>query len=67
MHKNMNILICDDQKAELERLAGLLTAEREEKTDSGIKIVQFTNGPEVLNHVRSGSPVDVCFLDIFMT
>ena len=65
----MNILICDDQQAEADRLTSLLTTEcTTMRPESGfdIKIVQFVSGKEALDHIHCGASVDVCFLDIFM-
>ena len=63
----MNILICDDQKAEADRLDSMLKAESAAmRPGFDIKIVQFANGHEALDHIRCGASVDVCFLDIFM-
>ena len=65
----MNILICDDKKAEADLLAALLSAEQSaRKSESGfdIRIALFSNSLEALDHVRSGALVDLCFLDIIM-
>ncbi|MCL2604490.1 MAG: LytTR family DNA-binding domain-containing protein [Defluviitaleaceae bacterium] len=57
----MYILICDDMIAEADKLEGLLN-------DSGFEIntAVFTDANDALEHIRSGAPVDVCFLDIVM-
>ena len=57
----MNILICDDQKNDADALASLL-----HESGFDIKTALFANGREALDHVRTGPPADVCFLDIIM-
>ena len=60
-NNKMNILICDDIKAEADKLAGLLA-------DSGFEVntAVFAKGSDALEHIRSGAVVDVCFLDIIL-
>ena len=57
----MNILICDDMKNESAILGNLISRSGFEAL---VKILQ--NGRETLDYVRSGTEVDVCFLDILM-
>lgn len=62
----MNVLICDDQQSEANRLSTLLMAEQCAENGFDIKTVQFTAGQALLDHIRCGAHADVCFLDIFM-
>ena len=57
----MNILICDDMKAESDRLAGLLR-------DSGfdVNVAAFNSGYDALEYIHSGALIDGFFLDILM-
>jgi DNA-binding LytR/AlgR family response regulator len=57
----MNILICDDIKADADKLAEVLS-------DSGVDVntTVFTDAKYALEHIRSGAAADVCFLDIVM-
>ncbi|MCL1910952.1 MAG: LytTR family DNA-binding domain-containing protein [Leptospirales bacterium] len=57
----MNVLICDDMKAEVDRLAALIN-----ETGLDIMTVTFTDSRKALDYVGSGAVVDACFLDIVM-
>jgi DNA-binding LytR/AlgR family response regulator len=57
----MNVLICDDQKYEVERLVALLGT-----SGFDVRISAFIKGQEVLDYIHTGPLVDVCFLDIIM-
>jgi len=54
-------MICDDMKNEADKLERLLN-------DSGFDVntTAFTDADDALEHIRSGTIVDVCFLDIVM-
>lgn len=55
----MNILICDDMKAETDKLARLLRG-------LGAEPVIFNNAYDVLDYIHTGAAVDVCFFDIII-
>ncbi|QIB68793.1 response regulator transcription factor [Aminipila butyrica] len=57
----MNILICDNMPEEAAELNALLQ-------DSGFQVHtnQFHHAPDVLDFIRTGTLVDLCFLDIVM-
>ena len=57
----MNILICDDIKADADKLNELLAG-----SGFSLNTDVFTNAKDAREFVRSGAPVDVCFLDIVM-
>jgi len=57
----MNILICDDNKNDADRLNDLLT-----NFDFNLNTVVKTDAKDTLEYIRSGVSVDVCFLDIIM-
>jgi DNA-binding LytR/AlgR family response regulator len=57
----MNILICDDKKDELERIADLIN-----QAGFDTRLVSFLRAQEALEYICSGSQTDVCFLDIVM-
>jgi len=57
----MNILICDDIRDEAVKLKNAL---KEAGFDTDV--VCFIKGADVLNHIKSGAQIDVCFLDIIM-
>jgi len=59
----MNILICDDIPEEAQKLKNAI------KTSCGeieVNVVFFEKAQDVLNHVKTGAHIDVCFLDIIM-
>ena len=56
----MNILICDDIKAEIIEIEQMF-----KESGFDINIKSFTSGREALAYVQ-GEDVDVCFLDIIM-
>ena len=58
----MNILICDDQKDDADKLAVLL----HESGFFDIKTVPFASGRGLLEYIGTGAQADVCFLDIVM-
>lgn len=57
----MNILICDDNKKEAAELSNLIFA-------SGFSAAAriFLDGKEVLEYIKTGALVEICFLDIIM-
>ena len=57
----MNILICDDIKDEALKLEKAVK-------NSGFKanIALFEKGSDVLDYIKTGAKIDVCFLDIIM-
>ena len=57
----MNILICDDVKADADRLEELLA-----NSEISLSTVVFADAKDALEYIRSGASVDVCFLDIIM-
>ncbi len=57
----MRILICDDLKSETDRLETVL-----KNSGYELNIATFHNGYDVLDYIRSGAIVDICFLDIIM-
>ena len=57
----MNILVCDDNRAEADNLSSLLQELR-----SNIIVNTFYNGQDVLDFLKKGVLVDCCILDIIM-
>jgi DNA-binding LytR/AlgR family response regulator len=57
----MNVLICDDMKQEILKLERVL-----DESGFDVKTVSFQSGYDVLDYVRSGAFIDVCFFDIVM-
>jgi len=57
----MNILICDDIWDEAQKLENAV-----KKADIEANIVCFLKAQDVLNYIKTGANIDVCFLDIIM-
>lgn len=57
----MNIFICDDKHSESSKLERVLN-----ESGFNITIKTFNSGYDVLDYVRSGVVIDICFLDIIM-
>lgn len=57
----MNILICDDIPEEAAKLGDLLNG-----SGFPIRTIAFHNGHDALEYAHTGTPIDVCLLDIVM-
>lgn len=55
----MNILVCDEIKSDTEKLAHIL----DYSYGPGIKKEIFYSASDALSYIRSGAPVDICFLE----
>jgi len=57
----MNILICDDMPEEAQKLENAV-----KEADFEANVVCFFKAQDVLNYIKTGAHIDVCFLDIIM-
>lgn len=57
----MNILICDDIRDEALRLENAV-----KEAGFEANVTYFYEGADVLNHIKTGVNIDICFLDIIM-
>ena len=58
---DMNILICDDVQDEALKLENAV-----KEADFKTNITCFLKPQDVLNYIKNGAYIDVCFLDIIM-
>jgi len=62
----MNILICDDIRAEALKLERAIKETLLQAVNIDADIRYFEKGKDVLDYIKTGAHIDVCFLDIIM-